>query len=130
MVGTVEVPWKRCTAKYGTEIETNLPLVGERGGFTSTKIVRIGVLLAWNVVYILKVRQVAMAHVDEIDITHNNELDVSMFERDTTEYQAGGDDYGSHSDTLNEFDDELLRLPFSEEEPVLDAELLSNMDAL
>ncbi len=78
----------------------------------------------------LKVRQVAMAHVDEIDITHNNELDVSMFERDTTEYQAGGDDYGSHSDTLNEFDDELLRLPFSEEEPVLDAELLSNMDAL
>ena len=32
MVGTVDIPWKRCGVKYGTEIETNLPLVGERGG--------------------------------------------------------------------------------------------------
>ena len=47
--GTVHVPWKRCGVKYGTEIPTNLPLVGKRGGFTSTKIVRINVLLAWNV---------------------------------------------------------------------------------
>ncbi len=53
MVGTVvEVPWKRCSVKYGTGIETNLPLVGEGGGFSSTKIVRIYVLLAWNAVYI------------------------------------------------------------------------------
>ena len=78
----------------------------------------------------LKVGQVAMVHVDEIDITRHNELDVSMFERDTTEYQTGGDDDCPHSDTLNEFDDDLLWLPLSEEEPLLDAELLSNMDAL
>ena len=75
----------------------------------------------------LKVGQVAMVHVDEVDFVNNNELDVSMFERDTTEYQTGGDEDGPHSVTLNEFNDELLSLPFSEEEPVLEAELLSNI---
>ena len=57
------------------------------------------------------------------------DIDVSMFEYDAAEYQQGGDD-DSHNGVWAGVDDELLWLPFSEEEPSLSPEQLSRMDAL
>ena len=77
----------------------------------------------------LKVGQVAMVHVDEIDMMQSTDIDVSMFEHEVLEHQAGGDD-DSHNYAFEGVDDEMLWLPYSEEEPSLSQELLSQMDAL
>ena len=79
----------------------------------------------------LKVGQVSMAHVDETDVLKSTDIDVSMFEHDAFEHQQGGDDDdNSHYDVGESVDDEMLWLPYSEEEPSLNDDQLSRMDAL
>ena len=46
---TVNVLWKQRCIKYGTLAETDIPLVGNRRGSSSTEIVSVNVLVAWNV---------------------------------------------------------------------------------
>ena len=77
----------------------------------------------------LKVGQISMVHVDETDLVQAADIDVSMFEYEAAEYQQGGDDE-SHADVVADLDDSMLWLPFTEEEPSLDYEQLSRMDAL
>ena len=79
----------------------------------------------------LKVGQISMLHVDETDLLKSTDIDVSMFEHDMLEHQQGGDDGdNSHHSVGENVDDEMLWLPYSEEEPSLDVEQLSQMDRL
>ena len=73
----------------------------------------------------LKVNQLEMAHVDEVDVVQSCDLDVSMFE-----YEIGGDDNDLYVVTTGELADDLLWLPLTEEEPDVEFSLLAQMDAL
>ena len=73
----------------------------------------------------LKVNQLEMAHVDEVDVVQSCDLDVSMFE-----YEIGGDDNDLCVVTTGELADDLLWLPLTEEEPDVEFSLLAQMDAL
>ena len=73
----------------------------------------------------LKVNQLEMAHVDEVDVVQSCDLDVSMFE-----YEIGGDDNDLYVVTTGELADDLLWHPLTEEEPDVEFSLLAQMDAL
>ena len=73
----------------------------------------------------LKINQLEMAHVDEVDVVQSCDLDVSMFE-----YEIGGDDNDLYVVTTGELADDLLWLPLTEEEPDVELSLLAQMDAL